>query len=146
MSVKVAQLLAGKGREVATVASTSSIHDAARLLATRKIGALVVTDDGATVAGIISERDVVRVLGSAAPDLEAAVSTAMTSTVTTCGEDDTVDELMAMMTQGRFRHMPVMTDGKLAGMISIGDVVKSRTQELEVETEALKGYVTGSNY
>lgn len=146
MSVRVGQILAAKGRDVTTVAPTASLHDAARLLATRKIGALVVTEDGTTVAGILSERDVVRVLGSASPDLQTLVSAAMTATVTVCSEDDTVDGLMRVMTDGRFRHMPVVTDGRIAGMISIGDVVKSRTQELETESAALKDYVTGSNY
>lgn len=144
--MKVSQILASKGREVSTIAPTATVHDAARLLAIKKIGALVVTDDGATVAGIISERDVVRVLGSERPDLEAQVSSAMTSSVKVCAEDDTVDALMARMTEGRFRHLPVVTDGRLAGMISIGDVVKSRTEELEAEANALKDYVTGSNY
>jgi CBS domain-containing protein len=146
MSVKVSQVLATKGREVDTVASTASVRDAARILAAKKIGALVVTDDGATVAGIISERDVVRVLASDQPNLDALVSSVMTSRVTTCAESDTVDSLMGIMTEGRFRHMPVVTDGKIAGMISIGDVVKSRTQELVIEANALKDYVTGSNY
>lgn len=146
MSVRVGQILDRKGREVATVASSATVHDAARLLASKKIGALVVTDDGSSVAGIISERDVVRLLGSSQPDLDAPVSSVMTATVSTCSDNDTVDTLMGKMTEGRFRHMPVVTDGRLAGMISIGDVVKSRTEELESEAEALKDYVTGSNY
>jgi CBS domain-containing protein len=146
MSVKVSQVLATKGRDVATVASSASVHDAARILAAKKIGALVVTDDGETVAGIISERDVVRMLASDNPNLDALVSSVMTSRVTTCTESDTVDSLMGTMTKGRFRHMPVVTDGKIAGMMSIGDVVKSRTEELVLEANALKDYVTGSNY
>lgn len=146
MSVRVGQILASKGRDVATVAPTASVLDAARVLAVKKIGALVVTEDGSTVAGILSERDVVRLIGSSNPDLEASVATVMTAAVTVCTEDDTVDGLMKIMTDGRFRHMPVVTDGRLAGMISIGDVVKSRTQELETEADALKDYVTGSNY
>ncbi len=144
--MRVAQILANKGRDVATIATTATIHAAAKELARRKIGALVVTDDGKTVAGILSERDVVRLLGGEAPDLATPVSQVMTSTVHTCDDDETVDQLMITMTERRIRHVPVVNDGALSGMVSIGDVVKQRTQELEVESEALKDYVTGSNY
>lgn len=144
--MRVAQILAAKGREVATIAPTDTVHQAARELARRRIGALVVTADGQTVAGIVSERDVVRMLGGDAPDLEAPVRDVMTATVHTCGDDETVDQLMVQMTERRIRHVPVVVDGRLAGMVSIGDVVKERTRELEVESEALKDYVTGSNY
>ncbi len=147
MSASVAHILSGKGREVATIATTATVHDVARALATRRIGALVVSDDGAAVAGIVSERDIVRLLGGAEPDLRTSVAEVMTTNVHTCTDRDTVDELMVQMTERRIRHVPVLDDeGRLNGMISIGDVVKSRTSELEVEAEALKGYVTGSNY
>lgn len=147
MSASVSHILSGKGREVTTVATSASVHDAAKLLAARRIGALVVSDDGQRVSGIISERDIVRLLGQDGPDLNTPVSEVMTAVVHTCTEADTVDELMVQMTERRIRHVPVVDDeGHLAGMISIGDVVKSRTGELEVEAEALKGYVTGSNY
>lgn len=147
MAASVSHILAGKGREVLTITSTATVHEAARHLAQRRIGALVVSDDGSTVAGIISERDIIRLLGGDAPDLEAPVSQVMTREVWTCTDSDTADALMVQMTERRFRHVPVVdADGRLDGMISIGDVVKSRTTELEVEAEALKGYVTGSNY
>ncbi len=144
--MRVAQILARKGREVATIATTATVHDAAKELARRRIGALVVTDDGTTVLGIFSERDLVRLLGGDAPDLGTKVAEVMTSTVHTCDDDETADQLMVTMTERRIRHVPVVNDGKLGGMVSIGDVVKQRTQELEVEAEALKDYVTGSNY
>ncbi len=144
--MRVGQILANKGREVATISSTASVHDAAKELARRRIGALVVTDDGTTVAGIVSERDLVRLLGSDGPDLQTPVSAVMTATVHTCDDDETVDQLMVQMTERRIRHVPVVNDGRLSGMISIGDVVKQRTHELEVEANALKDYVTGSNY
>lgn len=145
MSLKVSAILNAKGNEVATIAPDASIAVAADMLAQHNVGALVVSSDGRTVQGIVSERDLVRRLaGLGVACLEGSVSELMISDVTTCTLESTCDELMKWMTQGRFRHMPVLVDGELAGIISIGDVVKSRLDELEVQAEALEQYVIGS--
>lgn len=145
MSLKVSCILNAKGREVATIAPDASIAVAADMLAQHNVGALVVSSDGRQVQGIVSERDLVRRLaGLGAACLEGTVAELMISDVTTCTPESTCDELMTWMTQGRFRHMPVLVDGDLAGIISIGDVVKARLDELEVQAEALEQYVIGS--
>ncbi|MBB3808452.1 CBS domain-containing protein [Pseudochelatococcus contaminans] len=138
----VAAILASKGRSVITISPQRSLHEAVDVLSTRGVGALVVTGVDGAVLGILSERDVVRVLGSdGVRALDNTVSRIMTSRVKTCTPYDTIDELMAMMTEGRFRHVPVIADGKLAGIVSIGDVVKWRLAEFETEHQAMREYI-----
>ena len=141
----VARIIKQKGSsDVATITSAESVADAAAVLASRRIGALVVSDDGRRVTGIVSERDVVKWLGrEGAACLTRPVADVMTTVVRTCGLDEPVAEIMGRMTSGRFRHMPVMEEGRLAGVISIGDVVKYRMSELEHETEALADMIKG---
>src|SRR3954453_19899296 len=123
--MKVNDILRQKGSEVATIASTATLAEAARALSTRRIGALVVSDDGLHIVGILSERDIVRCLSDEGPGaLEHSVSVAMTAEVQTCSKDDSLDELARTMTEGRFRHLPVVEQGEMAGLVSIGDVVK----------------------
>lgn len=137
----VDQILDSKGREVATVAPDATIADAVDALREHNVGALVVSADGAEVAGILSERDVVRGLADGPEMLQHTVGELMVRDVATChGRTDT-EELMGTMTSGRFRHMPVLADGRLAGIVSIGDVVKARIDELATETEQLVGYI-----
>lgn len=144
MSVPASVVLTHKGREVHTVQPGVSLSEAARALAEHDVGALVVSGDGRGVEGIVSERDIVRVLGrDGGADLGQLVADVMQAEVVTCTPDTTVDELMAMMTEGRFRHVPVLSDGALVGIVSIGDVVRARLDELEVQTDALERYVTG---
>ncbi len=141
--MKVSRLLDRKGSYVATVRPNSSIIDAVRELASRSIGALIVSDDGRTIAGIVSERDVVRAVGQfGSAILESPVRMIMSDDVYSCEPDDLVDSLMATMTDHRIRHIPVVHDGVLAGIVSIGDVVKTRLDELEHEREALEHYIT----
>ena len=140
----VAAILALKGRDVATTTADKLISDVVAELAARKIGALVVVDRE-RVAGIISERDVIRRLGERGEHaLTEPVSQSMTSSVISCQETSTLDEMMEVMTQGRFRHVPVIEDGALVGIISIGDIVKHHIAEVEMEVTAMRGYfVTG---
>lgn len=145
MSINVACILNGKGREVATIAPDASAMDAADQLARHNIGALVVSSDGRAVEGIVSERDLVRQLARLGSHcLEGTVADVMSTDVITCTPEATCSELMATMTKGRFRHVPVLEGGELAGIISIGDVVKSRLDELEVQAKTLEQYVTSS--
>ena len=138
----VAQMLKGKTGGVITVAPTDRVSSAAKLLADHRIGAVVVSTDGVTIAGILSERDIVRVLAArGAAVLDAPVSELMTAKVVTCRLNDSVNEIMAMMSQGRFRHLPVAEHGALVGIISIGDVVKARVAEIEGEAQALREYI-----
>ena len=141
----VANILRVKGREVATASSTEPLSNIVRTLAERRIGAIVICDAPGKVAGIISERDIVRVLAkSGASALTLPVSNYMTKEVKTCAEADTAEHCMALMTEGRFRHLPVVTDGSLSGIISIGDIVKARIEHVEQEAEALRSYITTS--
>ena len=140
MTVKA--ILSRKGSDVVTIAPTASLSDAVKLLAERRIGALVVTGPDHRVAGILSERDIVRTLGERGPvALEDNVGAVMTRKVTTCTEADTIAFLMERMTAGKFRHLPVVDQGRLVGVISIGDVVKHRVEEIEGETNALREYI-----
>ncbi len=135
-------ILAGKGRDVATIAADVSVADAVAELAARKIGALVIVDRNMKVNGIISERDVVRAIGQHGPQiLDDSVSSIMTHEVVGCSENETINEVMGRMTLGRFRHLPVITDGRLAGIISIGDVVKARIDQVEHEAEEMRAYI-----
>jgi CBS domain-containing protein len=138
----IQRILSAKGGEVLTVPAATSVADAVATLADRRIGALVVSDDGETVAGILSERDVVRALAAdGVAVLGRAVADLMTVEVFSCGPQATAEELMALMTEQRIRHIPIVADGKLAGIVSIGDVVKHRLGELETETQALHEYI-----
>ncbi len=136
-------LLRSKGSDVATVTSSATVGVVVASLAERRVGALVVSDDGRTVAGIVSERDVVRALAEHGNEaLDHVVSDIMTREVVTCAMATTVDELSTLMTEGRMRHVPVVVDGALAGIVSIGDVVKSHIRDLEHETQALHEYIS----
>ena len=138
----VRHILREKGAEIVAITADATLADASRLLAARRIGALIVRGDGGELSGILSERDVVRAVAEeGAGALSRPVSAYMTREVATCGEDDSVDALMEMMTRGRFRHVPVMRDGALAGLVSIGDVVKSRIEETVREAAALRDYI-----
>lgn len=147
MARNIGEILDHKGADVVTVTPDRPLTEVLSLLDRHRVGALVVSRDGSSVDGVISERDIVRVLarqGSGA--LEQAVENVMTREVATCGRDATLDEVLATMTNSRFRHMPVLVDGGLGGIISIGDVVKSRIDDLEVRADSLESYVTGSGY
>lgn len=130
--------------ETVTIAPTATVAEAARLMAEKRIGAVVVSGDGATVEGMLSERDIVRELARSGEGcLKAPVGNYMTRKVETCTRATSTDELMNRMTEGRFRHMPVVEDGRLAGLVSIGDVVKAQLTKLEMEKEALEGMIKG---
>ena len=138
----VSRILALKGRDVATIAPHRSVADAVTLLAARRIGAVIVGGDDGAVLGILSERDIVRALVGGADALQHPVSRYMTAEVVTCAPDMLIIDVMEEMTAGRFRHMPVMEGGRLAGIVSIGDVVKHRLDEMQHETQALREYIT----
>lgn len=140
MNVKT--ILAAKGGEVVTIEPTADLAAATQLLSANRIGAVLIRGAGGHIAGILSERDIVRALsqhGSAA--LALPVGQVMTREVMTCTEDETIGDVMERMTAGKFRHLPVVSKGKLVGLISIGDVVKQRVDEIEHESEALKDYI-----
>ncbi|KAB1074205.1 CBS domain-containing protein [Methylobacterium planeticum] len=139
----VARILAEKGRTVVTVQPDRSIADAIHVLSEKGIGALVVTDAAEAVLGILSERDIMRALArQGAGAMDAPISSHMTTNVTTCKRDTTIEEVMHLMTDGRFRHVPVCDEGKLAGLVSIGDVVKRRIATVEAEHQAMRDYIT----
>jgi CBS domain-containing protein len=138
----VRNILNLKGSDVVTIAPEKKLLDAISLLAKHRIGALIVTAGNREVVGVLSERDIVRLLSNKdANRFENTVASAMTTAVKTCKPDDTIQHVMQVMTSGRFRHMPVVEGGKLAGVISIGDVVKHRLEEMERESEHLKEYI-----
>jgi len=140
MTVK--RILSNKGSSVLTIEPTALLGAAAKVLSERRIGALVVTGADNRIVGIISERDIVRALGArGAQVLDAPVSEVMTRKVVTCSERDTTAELMGEMTEGKFRHLPVVEQERLVGIISIGDVVKARLEEMQHDTEALQDYI-----
>ena len=140
--MQVANLLATKGRDVATVSKESTVADALTILKERRVGALVVTGDTEPLVGIFSERDVVRDLAEHGVEtLSRHVEDLMSSTVTVCDEATSVTDVMKLMTEHRIRHVPVVHDGKLAGIVSIGDVVKARLDELEADKRELIEYV-----
>jgi CBS domain-containing protein len=142
--MKISDLLRQKGTLVVSVRPQQSVTELIDLLAEHKVGALIVSSDGSRVEGIVSERDVVRRLQqSGAALLTAPVSEIMTSQVKTSAPDTDLDELMRVMTDGRFRHVPVVEDGRLVGIVSIGDVVKHRIDELQNERDQLTAYITG---
>jgi CBS domain-containing protein len=137
----VRSILDSKGHQVQSVEPDVKLSAAIKILSERKIGALLVMNQG-RIEGILSERDIVRVLGErGASVLDEPVREVMTRRVVSCREADTVSSIMEMMTLGKFRHLPVIEDGKVVGLISIGDVVKRRVQEYELEQEALREYI-----
>jgi CBS domain-containing protein len=140
--MRIKEVLAGKPlKDVITIRPDATVRELIGLLAEHNVGALVVSEDGTSVHGIVSERDVVRRLKDDASVLESAVSAIMTADVRTCTGQESVNDLMEIMTSGRFRHIPVVEDGRLTGIVSIGDVVKHRMSELEFERDQLDHYV-----
>ncbi|MEM9131327.1 MAG: CBS domain-containing protein [Actinomycetota bacterium] len=139
--MRVAEILERKGTLTVTVQRTDSVNRAVDVLREYGFGALVVSSDGKSIDGIVSERDIVRALGLREDLLDMDVAEIMTSRVFTCQPDDPLDELMAMMTERRIRHLPVEVDGRLVGLVSIGDVVKYRLAQLEDEAQAMVDYI-----
>jgi CBS domain-containing protein len=138
----VARILDEKGRDVFTTQPHRTLKEVVELLAERGVGAVVVSDASLRVLGILSERDLVRVIAKhGAPALDDPVSRHMTPKVITVTRDDTIDQAMQTMTTGRFRHLPVVEDGRLIGIISIGDVVKRHVNALDSERQALREYI-----
>lgn len=144
--MQVLDILRHKGRDVTSLPADANMSDATILLAAKRIGAVVVRDDSGNIAGILSERDVVRALAAeSVRALALPVSKYMTRPVATCEEGDSVEVLMEMMTRGRFRHVPVLdTQGQLAGIISIGDVVKTHIEETQREASNLRQYIAAA--
>ncbi|KEJ90242.1 CBS domain-containing protein [Sulfitobacter donghicola] len=141
----VSQILKSKADDsIVTTLPSTTIAQAAQMLSERRIGTLIISRDGETPEGITSERDIVRQLGKAgAICLTETVSSIMTKKLVTCTRDMRADAVLEKMTEGRFRHMPVLEDGKLVGLISLGDVVKARLMELAMEKDALEGMIRG---
>lgn len=138
----VSDILKMKGGEIVSLTATESVFAALSMLVTNRIGAVLVTDPQGGIAGILSERDLVRAMHKYGKDMfDKHVGDLMTTTVVTCSPKDPVAAIMGMMTSQRFRHVPVIDDGKLVGMISIGDVVKSRIEEAQFEVDALRRYI-----
>ncbi|GAK32403.1 inosine-5-monophosphate dehydrogenase [Iodidimonas nitroreducens] len=138
----VASILKEKGSAVTTIMESASLRDAVAMLAEKKIGAVLVLDDEGSIAGMLSERDVVRELAIQGPALlDRFVHEVMTRHVVTASPDETIASLMAVMTKGRFRHVPVVHNDRLLGLVSIGDIVKIRIAEAEMEAQSLKSYI-----
>jgi CBS domain-containing protein len=141
----VSQILKSKADAgVVSIGPKATVSEAANVLSTRKIGSVVVSDDGKRATGILSERDIVREIGKRGPGcLSETVEQMMTRNLKTCGAGDKADNVLSQMTEGRFRHMPVLQDGQMVGLITIGDVVKARLTELAMEKDALEGMIMG---
>ncbi len=140
MNVKA--ILAAKGGDIVSIEPTADLSAAAKLLSEHRIGAVVIRGAGGRLAGILSERDIVRAIAEQGADaLAAPVGQVMTRNVTTCGENDSIADIMERMTAGKFRHLPVLRETELIGVVSIGDVVKQRVGEIEQDAEALRGYI-----
>ena len=140
--MRIADLLRKKGSAVATVTPETTVTELLAGLAENNVGAMVVVSPEGSIAGIVSERDVVRRLNEHGPGLlDGPVSEIMTKLVASCGPEDSVDQLSVLMTERRIRHVPVLVDGRLAGIISIGDVVKNRMEQLEQSQEQLQNYI-----
>lgn len=140
MNVKT--ILAAKGGDVISIEPTADLAAAATLLSKHRIGAVVICGAGGRLSGILSERDIVRAVAEhGASALTVPVGQVMTRNVITCGENDSISELMERMTAGKFRHMPVVKGERLIGLISIGDIVKSRVQEIESDAAAMRDYI-----
>lgn len=138
----VAQILKEKGRAVATAPADTTLHDIIQQLAAKKIGALIIVDHDGVIAGIISERDIIRILAAKGPGvLTEAVSEHMTKPVFTCSEHHSTGDILERMTRHRFRHMPVVDQGRLTGIVSIGDIVKQRIAEAELEALSMRAYI-----
>ena len=138
----VSIILAGKGRDVVTIEPNANLASAVELLAEKRIGAVVIVGADSRIVGILSERDIVRALAERGRKaLDEPVSAAMTRKVSTCHERETISSIMERMTLGKFRHVPVVDQGRLAGIISIGDVVKHRLSEVERDSAALRDYI-----
>jgi CBS domain-containing protein len=138
----VRDILTGKHGDVVTIEPSADLAAAAALLTARHIGAVIILDANRQIAGILSERDIVRALATRGPvALDDPVDQVMTAKVKTCAEDETIEGVMRRMTAGKFRHMPVLAKDKVVGLISIGDVVKQRVQEIEGESEELRGRI-----
>jgi CBS domain-containing protein len=143
--MNVETILRTKGRAVATIRPDETVGAVVDMLISRNIGALVVSEDGESVDGIISERDIVHGLADRGADLlSLKVADVMTRQVVTCDPAETVDQLMAEMTNRRIRHFPVVQDGRLCGIVSIGDVVKNRLDEVEYEARSLRSFIAGA--
>jgi len=141
----VATILAAKGHDVVTIEPSASLAAAARLLAEKRIGAVLILGADRRIAGILSERDIVRAIAERGADvLNEPVSVAMTRKVSTCNETELVSKIMERMSAGKFRHMPVVDQGQPVGMISIGDVVKHRLQAMEQDSVAIHDYILTS--
>ena len=139
----VAQILAGKGRTVTTAKPHATMREVIDILAARHIGALVIADDDGAMKGIVSERDVVRTLASHGIEaMDKSVSSFMTKDVKSATEDDDIIDVARRMTAGRFRHMPVVADGRLVGIVSVGDAIKFRLEQMEAEHSALREYIS----
>lgn len=139
----IREVLQRKGRDVVTVPEQTTVRDLLAMLARHRVGALVVSPDGALLAGIVSERDVVRRLSEVGADLlEQPVGSIMTAAVHTCAPGTSVEQVMALMTEHRVRHVPVVEGGRLAGIVSIGDVVRQRLEELQSERDQLSSYIS----
>lgn len=145
MATTAEQIMGARGTDVATIGPEATLARVAQVLDERRIGAVVVVEADGRVVGVVAEREIVQNLAREGRDcLDVTVAEAMTSTVTTCRATTTTAELMQMMTEGRFRHIPVVDDaGGLVGIVSIGDVVKSTIDQLQVEKDTLTEYVTG---
>lgn len=140
MNVKT--ILAAKGGDIVSIEPTADLSATAKLLSEHRIGAVVIRGAGGRLAGILSERDIVRAVSEHGADaLSIPVGQVMTRNVTTCGENDSIADIMERMTAGKFRHMPVLRDGQLIGVVSIGDVVKQRVEEIEHDADALRDYI-----
>lgn len=138
----VSAMLHAKGGDVGTIRPDTDVRHLCDKLKEMRVGALVVSEDGARILGIVSERDVVRAIAAHGSDaLDRGVTEIMTSDVVTCSPGDAIADLMIMMTENRVRHLPVTEDGKMVGLVSIGDVVKYRVDELEHEAQAMQEYI-----
>ncbi len=141
----IARILTIKGRDVVTAQPHLTLRDAADILCRKRIGAIVVSGDSGEVLGILSERDIVRAVSAGGGDaLKDQISKHMTAKVVTTTEDHSIEETMKTMTQSRIRHLPVLRDNRLAGMVSIGDVVKIRLEAMEVEHKAMREYIASA--
>ncbi len=140
--MNVKNILAAKGSDIVGIEPHANLAAAAQLLSKHKIGAVVIRGAGGRLAGILSERDIVRALAEhGAEAMTIQVAKVMTRNVVTCGEDDNIASIMEQMTAGKFRHLPVVTKGELVGLVSIGDIVKQRLGEIEQESEQLRDYI-----
>ena len=138
----VARILAGKGRNISTVPSHATLRDVVDVLAAKHIGALIVVDEPGDMVGIVSERDVVRAIARRGVDaLEDSVSDHMTHDVITAAETESVVEIVQKMSKGKFRHLPVLEHGRLIGIVSVGDAIKYRLEQIEAEHSALRAYI-----